>query len=264
MYSNFSVFYVIILKRCTLYKFASASQKHTGIAGHGHACRKDGIMDLITAIHERHSVRRYTDSEIPDDIICALQEEINACNSASGLHIQLVLNEPKAFDCFMAHYGKFSGVKNYIALVGPKSPELDCLCGYYGERLVLKAQQLGLNTCWVAMSYKKIPGAFRVCKGEKLTVVIAFGYGASQGCAHTSKAAQSVSNINGTSPDWFRAGVEAALLAPTAMNQQKFTLTCSGGKVSAKAGPGFYTALDLGIVKYHFEIGAGRENFEWV
>ena len=128
---------------------------------------------------------------------------------------------------------------------------------------MLKAQQLGLNTCWVAMSYKKIPGAFRACKGEKLTVVIAFGYGASQGCAHTSKAAQSVSNINDTSPDWFRAGVEAALLAPTAMNQQKFTLTYSGGKVSAKAGPGFYTALDLGIVKYHFEIGAGRENFEW-
>ena len=24
-----------------------------------------------------------------------------------------------------------------------------------------------------------------------------------------------------------------------------------------------YTQIDLGIVKYHFEVGAGKENFEW-
>ena len=24
-----------------------------------------------------------------------------------------------------------------------------------------------------------------------------------------------------------------------------------------------YSKMDLGIVKYHFEVGAGRENFEW-
>ncbi len=24
-----------------------------------------------------------------------------------------------------------------------------------------------------------------------------------------------------------------------------------------------YTQLDLGIAKYHFEVGAGKENFEW-
>jgi hypothetical protein len=24
-----------------------------------------------------------------------------------------------------------------------------------------------------------------------------------------------------------------------------------------------YSKMDLGIVKYHFELGAGKENFEW-
>lgn len=220
-------------------------------------------MELMEAIKNRHSVRQYTNKPIEAEIIKALQDEIVSCNKESGLHIQLVTNEPKAFDSLMAHYGKFSGVTNYIALVGKKSDKLDELCGYYGERLVLKAQQLGLNTCWVAMTYKKIPGAFEVKKGEKLTVVISLGYGAVQGVAHKSKGMEAVSNVSEQTPDWFQAGVESALLAPTAMNQQKFTLTYTNGEVIAKAGKGFYTKIDLGIVKYHFEIGAGEEKIQW-
>ena len=220
-------------------------------------------MEIIQAMKNRHSVRQYTDKPIDPQVLQALQAEIDFCNKQAQLHIQLVTNEPKAFDSFMAHYGKFSGVTNYIALIGKKSAKLDELCGYYGEHLVLKAQQLGLNTCWVAMSYKKIPDAFSVEKDEKLTVVIALGYGKNQGVAHKSKSAQAVSNISDSSPEWFKSGIEAALLAPTAMNQQRFTLTYENGKVSAAARLGFYTKLDLGIVKYHFELGAGKENFTW-
>lgn len=215
-------------------------------------------MDLLQAIRDRHSVRQFEDKKIPENVICALEEEIEKCNAESGLHIQLVKDEPRAFDSFMAHYGKFEGVTNYVALVGKKGAELDTLCGYYGERVAILAQALGLNTCWVAMTYKKIPGAFTVDKGERLTVVIALGYGKTQGVAHKSKAAAEVSNVGNDTPEWFANGVEAALLAPTAMNQQKFTLTYSDGKVTAKAGLGFYSKVDLGIVKYHFEIGSGR------
>lgn len=220
-------------------------------------------MDLTEAIKNRHSVRQYEERAVEKEILNALQTEIEACNKEGNLHIQLVTNEPKAFDSFMAHYGKFSGVTNYIALIGKKGDRLDELCGYYGERLVLKAQQLGLNTCWVAMSHKKVNGAFQINKGEKLTVVIALGYGKTQGVQHKSKPAEAVSNLNSNSPEWFKSGVESALLAPTAMNQQKFTLNLDNGKVTAKAGTGFYTKIDLGIVKYHFEIGAGKENFTW-
>lgn len=220
---------------------------------------RNQIMELIDAIKQRHSVRQYTDKKIEANILAELQTEIDACNKESGLHIQLVTDEPKAFDSFMAHYGKFSGVTNYIALVGKKSDKLDEFCGYYGERLVLKAQQLGLNSCWVAMTYKKIPDAFKVEKGEKLTVVISLGYGKTQGVDHKIKTAEQVSNVSEDTPEWFRAGVEAALLAPTAMNQQKFKLTYADGKVTAKAGLGFYSKVDLGIVKYHFEVASGKK-----
>lgn len=51
--------------------------------------------------------------------------------------------------------------------------------------------------------------------------------------------------------------------ASTGMNQQKFYFELKEGKIKAKSGFGFYTKIDLGIAKYNFEIGAGRENFSW-
>lgn len=220
-------------------------------------------MELMEIMKQRHSVRQYLDKPINAAVLSALKAETEAVNMESGLHIQLVTNEPKAFDGLMAHYGKFSGVTNYIALVGRKDRELEEKCGYFGEKLVIKAQDMGLNTCWVALTYSKIPDAFKVENGEKLTAVISFGYGCNQGTAHKSKAPKAVSNVGSDTPEWFKRGVEAALLAPTAMNQQKFYLTYADGKAAAKAGMGFYTKLDLGIVKYHFELGAGKENFYW-
>ena len=47
------------------------------------------------------------------------------------------------------------------------------------------------------------------------------------------------------------------------MNQQKFTFTLDGNKVTAKAGMGFYSKIDLGIAKCHFELGAGAQHFQW-
>lgn len=218
-------------------------------------------MNLTEVMKARHSVRQYRDQPLDEAVISALRQEIDECNKESGLHIQLVTNEPKAFDGFMAHYGKFSGVTNYIAMIGRKGTTLDEKCGYYGERLVLLAQQLGLNTCWVAMTYSKIKTAFDVRSGEKLCIVIAIGYGQTQGVPHKSKAFGEVAQ--GDAPDWFQKGVEAALLAPTAMNQQKFMFTQKDNRVSVKAGMGFYAKIDLGIVKYHFEAGAGKDGWEW-
>ena len=220
-------------------------------------------MDMMEAMQARHSVRSYTDKTIEGETLEALEEVIEECNRESGLHIQLVRNEPMAFGGGLAHYGKFAGVKNYLALVGRKDRQLDEKCGYYGEKIVLAAQALGLNTCWVGLTFKKVPDAFKIADGEKLVMVIAVGYGATQGTAHQSKAAAAVSRAE-NAPDWFKKGVEAALLAPTAINQQKFLFTLHGDKVSAKASLGPFSKVDLGIVKYHFELGSGRDRTVWL
>ena len=220
-------------------------------------------MDILKAMEERHSVRVYTDKPIEGDTLSRLQKAVARANAESGLHIQLVLNEPKAFDSRMAHYGKFSGVKNYIALIGKRGGDLEEKCGYYGEHLVLYAQTLGLNTCWVALTYKKIPEAFTVEKDERLLMVIAVGYGANPGKPHSGKNYDEVAKPS-DAPNWFKAGVDAALLAPTALNQQKFSFTLKGDKVQAKTKFGTCVKTDLGIVKYHFELGTGKDSDIWI
>jgi len=220
-------------------------------------------MTLMEAMQARHSVRQYREEALRKEDAALLREEIEACNAESGLHIQLVCGEPKAFSGLLARYGKFSGVTNYIALVGKKGPDLSETCGYFGERIVLRAQQIGLNTCWVAMTYSKVPSAFSAGEGEKLCAVIAVGYGKTQGSGHRVKSIREVTEGEPPFPEWFVSGVEAALLAPTAMNQQKFRFALHGNRVSATAGSGFYTKLDLGIVKYHFAMGAGADAFTW-
>lgn len=220
-------------------------------------------MTLKEAMQARHSVRQYREEALRKEDAALLREEIEACNAESGLHIQLVCGEPKAFSGLLARYGKFSGVTNYIALVGKKGPDLSETCGYFGERIVLRAQQIGLNTCWVAMTYSKVPAAFSAGEGEKLCAVIAVGYGKTQGSGHRVKSVREVTEGEPPFPEWFVSGVEAALLAPTAMNQQKFRFALQGNRVSATAGSGFYTKLDLGIVKYHFAMGAGADAFTW-
>lgn len=221
------------------------------------------LMTLQDAVKARHSVRQYIDKPIDNEIITTLQDKVQTINRESGLHIQLVTNEPQAFDSFMAHYGKFSGVRNYFALIG-SGDNLDERCGYYGEQLVLLAQQLGLNTCWVGMTFKKVVKALDIRKGEKLAAVIALGHGQTQGVPHKSKTISDVASWQGDMPDWFRRGVECALLAPTATNQQKFHLELRGDKVHITTAWGFFAKMDIGIVKYHFEIGAGVGHNIWV
>lgn len=227
-------------------------------------------MTLQEAIVARHSVRQYQEKPIEAIVVERLNEEIELCNQEGNLHIQLVVEEPKAFAGGMAKYGKFSGVSNYLAMVGPKGA--DEAIGYYGERLVLLAQTMGLNSCWVGLSFKKQPDKYVVADGEKLHCVIALGYGATQGVQHpmrpmekflgTQASRLQTSNL----PDWFRRGMEAVLLAPTAVNQQKFEFELlDDHTVSARACFTLvgYGKMDLGIVKYHFELAAGRENFSW-
>lgn len=220
-------------------------------------------MDLKEAARQRHSVRSFLPREIDGEARHALEERITLLNKESGLNIQLVLNEPKAFGTsLLAHYGKFENVNNYIVLAGKKGRDLQQKCGYYGEDLVLFAQTLGLNTCWVALTYKKISDAYTLGADEKVALVIAIGYGKTNGSPRRRKTYKDVARAENP-PEWFVNGVEGALLAPTAVNQQKFRFVLEGNRVKAEAGTGFYTAVDLGIARYHFELFAGKENFEW-
>jgi nitroreductase len=231
-------------------------------------------MDYQKIMKERHSVRAYLDKPIEASLADQLQQEITSCNQESGLHIQLFLQEPLAFGGLLTHYGQFKHAVNYLAIVGDpqkvadsSSPihQLEEAAGYYGEKLVLFAQQLGLNTCWVGGTYRKGKCPVKRSEGEKLVIIISIGYGENQGHPHRSKPMEKLCVTKDPMPDWFRHGMEAALLAPTAINQQKFKFKLlPDNKVSAETARGPFAKVDLGIAKYHFEIGADPVGWEWV
>ncbi len=218
-------------------------------------------MTEIEALKSRHSVRKYQDRPLSPTDVEALEQEIGRLNADGNLHMQLVVNERKAFKGFLS-YGSFSNVANYVMIVGRKSDSLEYRAGYYGEKLVLFAQSIGLNTCMVGLTYKKVGGAFEVGPDEKVVLCIAVGYGEPDGFrAHKIKTPEQVSNVGPDSPDWFKRGVDAALLAPTAVNQQKFYfeyLPDSSVRPTKGSSLVGYTKIDLGIAMYNFEVGAAQ------
>lgn len=229
-------------------------------------------MTLSEAIEARHSVRAYLQKPLEEGVVVTLSDKIAELNLKGGLHMQLIQNEPRAFQGTIAKYGSFRNVSNYIVMAGRKADDLDLRLGYHGEHLVLLAQTLGLNTCWVGLSYSKIPGTYVLAEGEVIRAYIALGYGATQGSVHKVKSAAQVSNAGDGTPAWFANGVRAALLAPTAVNQQKFFIeyvpAADGNPAGVRARQTFsligFAQMDLGIVKCHFEIGAGPGNFKWL
>lgn len=215
-------------------------------------------MDQLEIIKARHSIRQYEDKPVPEEIRKQLIEEDEKLNGESGLHMQLFFDEPECFKASKPHYGNFVGAKNYFVIVGRRSADLDEKAGYYGEELVLFMQELGLGSCWVALTHGRTKAA--VEKDEKQVIVVAFGYAKTQGAPHKSRPMEELCTVTGEMPDWFRTGMEAACLAPTAVNQQKFLISWDGKKLSGKVkGLGFYAKIDLGIVKHDFEAASGHK-----
>lgn len=217
-------------------------------------------MDIREAIKSRHSVRQYKPDRIANELVEELGDLIRTCNEESGLHIQLILDDPECFNTLLGHYGRFENANNYIAVVGPKDMEnLDETGGYYGQKIVLAAQMMGLNTCWVAGTYGRGKCKAARDKDEKLICVIAIGYGQNSGSKHKSKPVSKLCSVaEADMPVWFKNGVKGAMMAPTAVNQQKFHISLVEGEPVITAGRGPLTKLDLGIVKYNFEAASGH------
>ena len=196
-------------------------------------------MDFKEAMQKRHMVRKYTDKPLSDEIIAKINERIELNNKTYNLNMKLMINNSK-------------GVSSII----------DERLGYSGADIMLYAQTLGLNTWWVGGTFNRSVSSY--VDNKKVTGIIAIGYGQTQGVPHKSKNVEDVSKYEGTIiPSWFISGVDGALLAPTALNKQDFMLIGNGNRVKIECSNGIFTGSNVGLIKYHFELGAGKGNFEW-
>lgn len=157
-------------------------------------------MSLLEAIDARHSVRAYKTTPIPDDIRSQLDSFTETCNEEGNLNIAIRYDDSDGFDSHLAHYGSFRNVNNYIVLAGKKDSSFEFRCGYYGEKIVLLAQQLDLNTCWAALTFNKKKVRELIAPGDTLCMVIALGYGETAGLTRKSKKVDDVIVSKGTVP----------------------------------------------------------------
>ena len=215
-------------------------------------------MNDIEAILARHSVRNYKPDRIEEDKVKLLRERIEELNKEGNLHLQLIEDAGATYNRLLNRAMGLGSAPSVIACVGKESDDLDERVGYYGEQLVLYAQKLGLNTCWTGTFSRKNTAA-EIGEDERLVICIAIGYGKDQGKQHKSKNIEQVCECAGERPDWFVLGVEMALLAPTAINQQKFVIKLNqDGNVEFINKDGALGLVDIGIVKCHYEIGSGK------
>ncbi len=227
-------------------------------------------MITVETIRERHSVREYDGKPLSRAEFDALGAVVEECARESGLGIQLVGDNPEVFNV-IARFGLIRGCRTHVAFVVDDAKAGDVAAdeaiGYWGQKIVLAAQDMGLNTCWCALCSRKKSRAV-VAPGKKIRLVIAVGHGKTQGFSRKTKNVEALSSVEcAKAPAWFAAAMEAAQLAPTAMNNQNFkiTLLSDGKTVRIDAPQSGLNGIDEGLVRWNFEIAAivGGADWRW-
>lgn len=250
-------------------------------------------MITVETIRERHSVREYDGKPLSRAEFNALIAVVEECARESGLDIQLVGDNPEVFNV-IARFGLIRGCRTHVAFVvddakagdatsganvaangateadcvemrGARRTAVDEAIGYWGQKIVLAAQDMGFNTCWCALCSRKKSRAV-VAPGKKIRLIIAVGHGKTQGFSRKTKSVEALSSVEcAKAPAWFAAAMEAAQLAPTAMNNQNFkiTLLSDGKTVRIDAPQNGLNVIDEGIVRCNFEIAANELGADW-
>lgn len=214
------------------------------------------------AMRERHTVRQFDGTPLTDEEKATLRSRVDELNKTHNLSIQLIESEKSPLSLLGKTLMSGKEVHSYFVLAGDNRENIDEQLGYAGSDLCLYSQMNGLNTWWMAGTFNRSFVGGQV-KGKKIVSIIAVGHGKTQGVQHKSKTPDQVSSYEGEAPEWFNNGIEAALLAPTALNKQNFTITGKDNKVTLSYKSGPMSGIDKGIVRHHFELGAGKDNFEW-
>lgn len=225
-------------------------------------------MITVETIRERHSVREYDGKPLSRAEFDALGAVVEECARESGLDIQLVSDNPEVFNV-IARFGLIRGCRTHVAFVvdaaKARGVAADEAIGYWGQKIVLAAQGMGLNTCWCALCSRKKSRAV-VAPGKKIRLIIAVGHGKTQGFSRKAKSVEALSSVEcAKASAWFAAAMEAAQLAPTAMNNQNFkiTLLSDGKTVRIDAPQSGLNVIDGGIVRCNFEIAANEAGADW-
>lgn len=229
----------------------------------------------LAAVFSRRSRRAY-DGPPSDQQLSRLGEvaaDFRPFDDARAVVIDEV--PPSLFTGVIGSYGRVTGARSALAFIADsRSPHADEHCGYTGEGVVLEAHAMGLATCWIGglFSREQSRRLVDLREGEVIRAISPVGpaspkatdaekilYG--HGRPKRRRPIEEIARGHCRWPEWAVWGVEAAQLAPSAMNLQPWRFRYENGAVVVGAAPGLkgFRRLDCGIAMLHFELGARSE-----
>ncbi|MFC1959021.1 nitroreductase family protein [Chloroflexota bacterium] len=231
-------------------------------------------------IEKRRSRRRFEKKPLKANHLDHLKSICNDFRPFDNARALLVTESPdKVFKGAIGPYGKIRGASAFIAFIGNiKSPWVQEQVGYTGEGIVLEAEALNLNTCWVGGFFrpKVVKSLISIGEDEIVIAVTPVGYATKRlsfeeklmtgfGLTHRRKALSDlvIGLKDSEWPQWIRKALEAARIAPSAVNRQPWrfhveqeSITIATNSNSLKREPTMSKRLCCGTAMLHIETAA--------
>lgn len=252
-------------------------------------------MDFKSLIVNGRSVRNFKETPVDAKELVELEKYIDECKKLDSS----IVIEARFFagdDTYKRLYGiaGYKGVMieapNYLVLLSEDKPQHLENAGYVGERAILKARDLGIDSCWVSYSDRNaVKNTLGIDSDKEVVALIALGYASNEkhieGAGKTGdNYSQSKISVGSTGSDrisiedmvyidkWGNSATaeileERALLdafsyarmAPSALNKQPWRFIVDGGRVvlainNENYSGSYVNKIDAGIVMLYFGV----------
>jgi len=240
-------------------------------------------------IETRRSRRRFYQKPLESESLSQIAIVCEKFRPFPNARSVLITESPDSvFKGAIGPYGKIKGAPAFVAFIGNMdSPNVYEQVGYTGEGIILEAEALNLATCWVAGFFKRkvVASLANIGKKERVLAVTPVGYAPELpsfeekimtgfGLTHKRRALSNL--ITGLDepkwPQWINSALEAARLAPSAVNRQPWRFKVSENSITVSVNIsrreyGLPKRLCCGIAMLHIEVAAlhcgtlGKWNF---
>ena len=233
------------------------------------------VESWYKAIFTRRSRRKYKKDTVPQNKVAHLASACESFRPFPEARAVLVM-EPsdQVYRGFIGSYGKIEDAPGYIAFIGNmESSRFQEAVGYTGQGIILEATALGLGTCWVGGYFRPeaVDRQISTARNERVLAITPFGFSKDSfsfqeklmigfGRLHKRKPLSEL--VTGTpKQEWMKTALEAARLAPSAVNRQPWRFVCGDRSISVSLDKKRDTykisrRLDCGIAMLHLELGA--------
>lgn len=230
------------------------------------------------AIKQRRSRRQFGPRPLESKTLAQTNSICNDFQPFTGARAVFVTDKPETvFKGAIGPYGKIKNAPAFVAFIGNmENPNVQEHVGYTGEGIILEAETMNLATCWVAGFFRRkiVESLIRIGNNERVMAITPIGYAAKRqsleerlmtgfGLSHKRKKLSGlVTGLDESEwPNWIKLALEAARLAPSAVNRQPWRFKVEPDSVTVSVNTigreyGLSKRLCCGIAMLHIEVAA--------